>query len=55
MEMSYLRGGCGVIRWEDEIYESVYERCGMKPCGIGMNCDVVEWVEKNTLKWFWSS
>ena len=30
----------------------VYERCGIKPCGIGMNCDVMEWVEKNTLKWF---
>ena len=27
MEMSYLRGACGVTRWEGESNESVYERC----------------------------
>ena len=25
--MSYLRGECGVKRWEDESNESVYESC----------------------------
>ncbi len=33
VEMSYLRGACGVTRWEGEINESVYERCGMGTCG----------------------
>ncbi len=25
VEMSYLRGACGVMRWDDESNESVYE------------------------------
>ncbi len=29
VEMSYLRGVCGVTRWEGESNESMYERCGM--------------------------
>ena len=29
VEMSYLRGVCGVTRWDGESNESVYERCGM--------------------------
>ncbi len=32
VEMSYLRGACGVTRWEGESNESVYERCGMGTC-----------------------
>ena len=52
MEMSYLRGACGVTRWEDESNESVYERCGMGPCAHGVKCGVVEWVKIDTLRWF---
>ena len=29
MEVSYLRGACGVTRWDGENNESIYERCGM--------------------------
>ena len=48
VEMSYLRGACGVTRWECESNESVYERCGMRPCANEVKCGVVEWVERNT-------
>lgn len=37
VEMSFLRGTCGVTRWNGESNESMYR--------------VVEWV-KNTLHWF---
>ncbi len=32
--------------------ESVYERCGMRGCGSGVGCGVVEWVKRSTLRWF---
>ncbi len=37
LEMSYLRGACGVSRWDGLSNESVYERCGMTGhvCGVG--------------------
>ncbi len=43
VEMSYLRGACGVSRWDGLINESVYERCVMRGRGIGVACGVVEW------------
>ncbi len=49
--MSYLRGACGVTRWNGVSNENVYERCGMKVCGSGVGCDVVEWVKRSTLRW----
>ncbi len=33
IEMSYLRGACGVGRWDGLSNESVYERCGMRGRG----------------------
>ncbi len=30
----------------------MYERCGMGSCANGVNCGVVEWVKRNTLRWF---
>ncbi len=30
VEMSYLRGACGVSRWDGLSNASVYERCGMR-------------------------
>ena len=50
--MSYLRGACGVTRWDGESNERVYERCGMESRANGVNCGVVEWVKRNTLQWF---
>ena len=52
VEMSDLKGACGVTRWEGESNKSVYERCGMGPCAHGVKCGVVEWVKRNTLRWF---
>ena len=49
VEMSCLRGTEGQ---KDESNESVYERCDMGPCVNGVKCDVVEWVNRNTWKWF---
>lgn len=37
-EMSYLRGICGVTRWDGESHESVYERCAMGSCANEVNC-----------------
>ncbi len=30
----------------------MYERCGMGSQANGVNCGVVEWVKRNTLRWF---
>ncbi len=52
VEVSYLRGVCGVNRWDGVSNESVYERCGMGGHGSGVGCGVVEWVKRSTLRWF---
>ena len=52
VEMSYLRGACGVTRWDGLSNESVYERCGMSHCANGVQCGAVEWVKRNTLRWY---
>ena len=52
VEMSYLRGACGVTRWDGESNENVYERCGMGERANGVRCGVVEWVKRSTLRWF---
>ena len=52
VEMSYLRGACGLTRQDLESNESVYERFGMESRGEGIKCGVVEWVKRNTLRWF---
>ena len=41
-EMSYLRGVRGVTKWKDEKNQSVYEKCGMRPCANGVKRGVVE-------------
>ncbi len=42
LEMNYLRGACGVTKWNGVSNENVYERCGMERCGSGVRCGVVE-------------
>jgi len=45
VEMSYLRSACGVT-WRDRLTnEEVREHCGVE-------VDVLEYVERNTLRWF---
>ena len=52
VEMSYLRGASGRT-WQDmESNENVYERFGMESKGVGIKCGVVEWVKRNSLRWF---
>ncbi len=44
VEMSCLRGACGVTRWEGVSNESVCERCSMGICESGVKCGMVAWV-----------
>ncbi len=53
VEMSYLRGGCGVNRTDGESNENVYRNFGMSSRGEGMSCGVVEMVKHSTLRWLW--
>ncbi len=46
VEMSFLRGACGMTRWNSESNENIYERCGMGSHVNTVNCGVVEWVKK---------
>ncbi len=48
VEMRYLRGACGVTRWDGESNE----RCGIGCHTNGVNCGLVEWMKRNTLRWF---
>ncbi len=41
MEMSYLRGECGMTRLDGENNESIYERCGMGTQANGVKYEVV--------------
>ena len=41
-----------MTRWDGAGNESVYERCGMSSQANRVNCGVVEWVKRNTLRWF---
>ncbi len=50
VEMSFLRGACGVSRWYGLSNENVYERCGMRGHGSGVGCGLVEWVKRSTLR-----
>ncbi len=45
VEMSYLRGACGVSRMDGMSNESVYECFGMCHVGEGKKCGVVEEVK----------
>ena len=52
VEMSYLWGACGVSRWDRESNEETYGRSGMRETAVGMDCGVVEWVKRSTLRWY---
>ncbi len=47
-----VRGACGVSRWDWLSNESVYEACDRRERGSGVECGVVEWVKRSTLRWF---
>ncbi len=52
VDMSYLRGGCGVNRMDGESNENIYRKFGMSSRGEGTSCGVVELVKCSTLRWF---
>ncbi len=52
IEMSYMRGGCGVNRMDGESNENVYIKFGILSRGEGMSCGVVEMVKHSPLRWF---
>ncbi len=52
VEMSYMRGACGLSRWDRESNEDTYGRFGMSETATGMDCRVVEWVKRSTLRWY---
>ncbi len=41
-----------MTRRAGESNENVYERCGMRSHANGVDCGIVEWVKRNTLRWF---
>ena len=52
VEMSYLRAASGRHRMERVGNREVYENFGMEEKAEGINCGVVEWVKRNTLRWY---
>ncbi len=53
VEINYLRGACGMTRWDGDSNESVYVSCGVENYANGVNCGVVQWVKRRTmLRWF---
>ena len=52
VEMIYLRAAIGVTRMDRVRNDEVYERCGMAEGLPGVNCGVVNWVNRNALKWY---
>ncbi len=50
--MSYVRGACGVSRWDGESNEDIHRKFGMIETAVGMDYGVVEWVKQSTLRWY---
>ncbi len=51
IEMSHIRGTCGVSGWDGKSNESMYEQFGMAVTANGVECGVVEWVKRGALRW----
>lgn len=49
VEMSYIRGACGVSGWNGESNENMYEQFGMGVTAKGVDCRVVEWMKRDKL------
>ncbi len=45
VEMSYVRGACGVSRLDSESNGDTYGRFSMSETALGMDCGVAEWVK----------
>ncbi len=51
VEMSYLRGACGLNMMDDKNNEGVYGKFVMSLESDGINCGVVEEVKCSNLRW----
>ncbi len=52
VEMSYMRGACGVSRWDRESNEDMYGRFGTSETAVGIDCRVVKWEKRSTPRWY---
>ncbi len=50
--MSYMRGACGVSRWDRESNEDTYGRLGVSETAVGLDCGVVGWGKRSKLRWY---
>ncbi len=50
VEISYMRDDCGVSKWDRQSNGNMYGRFGMNETALGMDCGVVEWVKRRTLR-----
>ncbi len=48
VEINYMRGACGVSRWDGESKEDTYRRFGTSETVVEINCPVAEWVKRST-------
>ncbi len=51
--MSYLKGKCGVTRYEGESNETCMKARGLVTCASQVKCGVVEWVKKKYIEVAW--
>ncbi len=47
-----MQGACDVSRWDRESNEDMYGRFGMSETAVEIDCEVVEWVKRSTLRWY---
>ena len=52
VEMSFLRAASGISIVEGVSNERIYENFGMSERKEGMSCGVMEWMKRNTLRWY---
>ncbi len=52
VEMSFLRAASGISIIERVSNERIYENFGMSEKKEGIKCGVVEWMKRNTLRWY---
>ena len=50
--MSYVRAAAGVTLMDGMRNEEVYGCLGIAEGAVGVNCGVIEWVKRNTMRWY---
>lgn len=52
VEMSFFRMAAGMNRLDGPSNREVYESFGMEEQALGIDCGVVEWIKRSTLRWY---